>query len=128
EGRHDAEGAAARRDDPMWPPTTSRPVTPRRLAAPFVWAVVAVDVIAVALVAAGVLPEPPNGPSGGSWIFVFLTLAYGVVGARVIARDRHNRVGWVLWVQPTLLAVSGAGVGYAQVSMDRFAGSLPATT
>ncbi len=58
---------------------------------------------------------------------MFLTLTYGVVGARVMTRDRRNRVGWVLWLQPSLLALSAAGIGYAQMSMDRFQGSMPAT-
>ena len=92
------------------------------------WGVVALDVFGVALVALGVLPDPQTGASGSFWIFVFLTLTYGAVGARIVTRDRRNRVGWVLWVQPTLLAVSGAGVSYAKVSLDQFAGRLPATT
>ena len=93
-----------------------------QLLAAVVWGVVALDVFGVALVALGVLPDPQTGASGSFWIFVFLTLTYGAVGARIVTRDRRNRVGWVLWVQPTLLAVSGAGVSYAKVSLDEFAG------
>jgi hypothetical protein len=43
----------------------------------------------------------------------------------VVTRDARNRVGWVLWVAPTLLALSGAGLGYAELSAGRFDGSLP---
>ena len=97
----------------------------RRQLAVVVWAVVLLDLLAVSLVLIGVLPEPPSSPQGGDAIFVVLTAAFGIVGARVVTRDSRNRVGWILWVAPTLLALSGAGVGYGELSVDRFGGSLP---
>ncbi|HEU0244160.1 MAG TPA: hypothetical protein VFQ75_09665 [Candidatus Limnocylindrales bacterium] len=111
----------------MAPPAQAFVTRVRPLLVAGTWAIVVLDVVAVGLVAVGRLPAPPTGPSGGAWIFVLLTTIYGVVGARIVTRDGRNRVGWVLWTQPTLIALSGAGVGYAQLSVDRFAGSLPAT-
>ena len=92
-----------------------------------VWAVVLLDLLAVSLVVVGVLPEPPSSPQGGPAIFVVLTATFGLVGARVIVRDSRNPVGWILWLAPTLLALSGPGVGYARLSVERFDASLPGT-
>jgi hypothetical protein len=99
----------------------------RRVLVALAWTVVAFDVLAVILVLVGLLPEPPSSPPGGSLIFVFLTASYGIVGARVVTRDVRNSVGWILWVQPTLIALSGAGVAYAQISVQRYGASLPGT-
>jgi hypothetical protein len=99
----------------------------RRGVAVLVWAIALLDVVAVSLVAFGVLPEPPSDPQGGGAIFLVLTVAFGVVGSRVVTRDPRNRVGWVLWTAPTLLALSGPGIGYARLSLEQHAGSLPGT-
>jgi len=92
------------------------------------WTVVALDVLALGLIVIGVLPAPSPSPAGGSWIFLVLAVTFGVVGARVVTRDPSNRVGWAVWLQPTLIALSGAGVGYAQLSVDQHDASLPGTT
>jgi hypothetical protein len=92
-----------------------------------VWGVVLIDVLAVAAVVVGLIPEPPNTPPGGSWIFLFLTVVYGVVAGRVVTAQPRNAAGWAMWLQPTLIALSGAGSGYALRSVESYGGSLPGT-
>jgi len=99
----------------------------RRTLVAIAWAVVLLDILAVSLLGVGVLPTPASSPVGSALIIWLLTVIYGIVGTRVITRDPRNRVGWVLWVQPTLTALWGAGGAYAQLSLDQYEGSLPGT-
>jgi len=100
---------------------------PTRLIAATVWAVVVLDILAVTAVLVGVIPEPPTNPAGGTWVFLFLTVVYGVVAGRVVTAQPGNVAGWLIWLQPTLIALSGAGSGYAVLSVESYGGHLPGT-
>jgi hypothetical protein len=90
-----------------------------------VWGVVALDIAAVVAVAVGLLPEAPGTPEGGPAIFLILTATCGLVAGRVMVAQPGNRVGWLLWAQPTCIAVSGVGQSYALLSIERAGGAWP---
>ncbi len=70
-----------------------------------IWLVVAVD-LTVALGRYVGAPLTPDMPPSAFLLFLVMMSSFGLVGALIVTRRRHNPVGWILWVAATLLAVS----------------------
>ena len=98
-----------------------------RGAAAVIWATTALMALSIVAVGVGVLPEPPGTPPGGAVIFLVLVSAFGTVGALIVTRQPRNAIGWLLWLEAGLVALSGAGQAYAVLSETGSAGTLPAT-
>ncbi len=75
--------------------------------AALIWLVVAVD-LTVALGRYVGAPLTPDMPPSAFVLFLVMMSSFGLVGALIVTRRRHNPVGWILWVAATLLALSMA--------------------
>jgi hypothetical protein len=98
--------------------TNSAPVAHARLgrAATFlVWLVAVLDVLAIlvpsliALAGIAAAGEPVIWEVAGGVAIYALSSLYGVVGAVIATRQPRNRIGWLLWLGGTALALSIAG-------------------
>jgi hypothetical protein len=86
-----------------------------------VWLVVAVDLL---VMLASQLIDPT--------LFIGLLLlsviaSFAGIGAIVVTRLPRNAIGWILWTSGSFMAWSIAANTYANLSLDRFDGSLPGT-
>ncbi len=75
--------------------------------AALIWLVVVVD-LAAALGRYVGAPLTPDMPPTAFVLFLVMMSSFGLVGALIVTRRRHNPVGWILWVAATLLSVSMA--------------------
>jgi hypothetical protein len=97
------------------------------------WAVVAALLLAaLVLLALGLGHETPaddHGLSGyGSVVFALAALSFGTVGALIVARVEHNRIGWIFWLTGLSLAVGNLAFQYADLGLyvadDRLPGAV----
>lgn len=87
--------------------TASSPATGQRLTgrgAVLIWLVVVVDLTAALGRYLGA-PLTPDMPPSAFLLFLVMMSSFGLVGALIVTRRRHNPVGWILWVAATLLTV-----------------------
>jgi hypothetical protein len=84
-------------------------------------AIVAILLAALVLLALGLGHETPVDDFGlsayGGVVFAVAALSFGSVGALIVARVEHNRIGWIFWLTGLSLAVGNLAFQYADVGL-----------
>jgi len=95
-------------------------------------AIVAILLAALVLLALGVGHETPVDDFGlsawGGVVFAVAALSFGTVGALIVARVEHNRIGWVFWVTGLSIAVGNLAFQYADHGLYIAEQRLPGAT